>query len=221
MAAVKMYIDKFKGVVLIQEDHPLAVAQRAKDAGATTATMPGLTGTASQPGLQLLGGAEEADAPPASLATESEAIPPVIDASRSDEDLILQFQVEALDRGYSEEASEKIARGRLAHLRAGGDGYSVIEVPPAVEADTQTASAPAADQTPEDPEVALFDLPPEKRVVPKVQAHLQALARKDLQDFAKEHGVAANQSSSDIVEQLTIKLTTPAEPKRESGEGPE
>jgi len=32
MAAVRMHIDKFKGVVLINEDHPLAVAQRAKDA---------------------------------------------------------------------------------------------------------------------------------------------------------------------------------------------
>lgn len=34
MAAVKMYIDKFKGEVLIDEDHPLAIAQREKDAKA-------------------------------------------------------------------------------------------------------------------------------------------------------------------------------------------
>lgn len=33
MAAIKMYIDKFSGVVLIDEDHPLAVAQRDADAG--------------------------------------------------------------------------------------------------------------------------------------------------------------------------------------------
>lgn len=30
MAAVRMYIDKFGGEVLINEDHPLAVAQREK-----------------------------------------------------------------------------------------------------------------------------------------------------------------------------------------------
>lgn len=30
MPAVRMYIDKFKGEVLIDDDHPLAVAQRAK-----------------------------------------------------------------------------------------------------------------------------------------------------------------------------------------------
>lgn len=31
MAAVKMHIDKFGGEVTIDEDHPLAIAQRAKD----------------------------------------------------------------------------------------------------------------------------------------------------------------------------------------------
>lgn len=30
--AVKMYIEKFGKEVMIEEDHPLAVAQRAKDA---------------------------------------------------------------------------------------------------------------------------------------------------------------------------------------------
>ena len=30
MAAVRMYIDKFQKEVLIDEDHPLAIAQRAK-----------------------------------------------------------------------------------------------------------------------------------------------------------------------------------------------
>jgi hypothetical protein len=38
MAAVRMYIDKFKGVVLIDDNHPLAVAQRAR--GPVTADPP-------------------------------------------------------------------------------------------------------------------------------------------------------------------------------------
>ena len=38
MAAVKMFIDKFDGEVLIDYDHPLAVAQREKDAGGEPVT---------------------------------------------------------------------------------------------------------------------------------------------------------------------------------------
>jgi hypothetical protein len=34
MAAVKMWIDKFGGVVKIDSEHPLAIAQREKDAAA-------------------------------------------------------------------------------------------------------------------------------------------------------------------------------------------
>lgn len=41
MAAVRMYIDKFKSEVLIEKDHPLAIAQREKESvrsGELTAT---------------------------------------------------------------------------------------------------------------------------------------------------------------------------------------
>ena len=37
MPAVKMYIDKFKKEVLIDDDHPLAVAQRNKKTAAPVA----------------------------------------------------------------------------------------------------------------------------------------------------------------------------------------
>jgi hypothetical protein len=36
MTAVRMHIDKFGGEVLIDDDHPLAVAQREKDAAKAT-----------------------------------------------------------------------------------------------------------------------------------------------------------------------------------------
>jgi hypothetical protein len=39
MAPVRMFVEKFRGVVLIDEDHPLAVAQRAKDAVAPKAVI--------------------------------------------------------------------------------------------------------------------------------------------------------------------------------------
>ncbi len=38
MAPVRMHIDKFNGVVLIDEDHPLAVAQRTKAAAVSADT---------------------------------------------------------------------------------------------------------------------------------------------------------------------------------------
>jgi hypothetical protein len=53
--------------------------------------------------------------------------PPPIDATQSDEDLLLQFNLEALERGYTEEGAASIAAGRLRHLRSGGDGYSVLD----------------------------------------------------------------------------------------------
>jgi hypothetical protein len=177
MAAVRIYIDKFKGVVLIEEDHPLAVAQRAKAASSVTR----LDGKPLERGADGLVHGERAKS---RELLDSEAIPPKIDPARSDDDLILQFSIEAIDRGYSEEAAEKIARGRLRHLRAGGDGYSVAAA-------------------------SLFDLPPEEREVPAVQQYLTELGRKELQDLAKQHEIAANQSSADLVEQLTLKLTTP------------
>lgn len=41
MAAVRMYVDKFGAEVLIDEDHPLAVAQRAKgEAPSSTDQLP-------------------------------------------------------------------------------------------------------------------------------------------------------------------------------------
>jgi hypothetical protein len=48
---------------------------------------------------------------------------PVIDPTRTDEDLLEQFTREALERDYSDDASALIATERLAHLRDGGDGY--------------------------------------------------------------------------------------------------
>lgn len=46
---VSMYIDKFDKVVLIEKDHPLAIAQRAKGPGTTTSkkTIAKKTGTVS------------------------------------------------------------------------------------------------------------------------------------------------------------------------------
>jgi hypothetical protein len=40
MTAVWMHIDKFNGVVKIRPDHPLAIAQREKDAAAKTEAPP-------------------------------------------------------------------------------------------------------------------------------------------------------------------------------------
>jgi hypothetical protein len=220
--AVRMYIDKFKGVVLIEENHPLAVAQRAKAAATPAAsafvfripTFAELLEHGLASGAPLVNGMPwsfEWQGFPVShenddcylITTRSDTLrierekPPVIDPARSDDDLILQFSIEAIDRGYTEAAADSIARGRLAHLRAGGDGYSVVDVPPATG--------------PDDEKAARFQ---------QVHAELSALSRKDLQDRAKEHDIAANQSSADLVEQITVKLTTPAVPAPDGGEGP-
>jgi hypothetical protein len=40
VAAVRLFIEKFGRVVLIDEDHPLAAAQRAKNAAAPKAPVP-------------------------------------------------------------------------------------------------------------------------------------------------------------------------------------
>lgn len=40
MPVVRIWIDKFNGVVLIDDQHPLAVAQRARDAAAPADTQP-------------------------------------------------------------------------------------------------------------------------------------------------------------------------------------
>jgi hypothetical protein len=41
MPVVKLYIDKFNGEVLIDENHPLAIAQRAKDSAPKAETPKG------------------------------------------------------------------------------------------------------------------------------------------------------------------------------------
>ncbi len=187
MPVIQLFIDKFQRVVKIDSDHPLAIAQLAKDKAGASPAAEADTHKASAPA------ANTPPAPPASVTTESTAEPPVIDPARSDEDLLAQFKAEAIDHLYSEEASEKIAAGRLRHLRAGGNGYSVLEAPP-------------------EKQESIFDLPPEKREIPAVQKYLEKLSRKELQELAKEHDIAANQASSDLVELLTLTLTTPAPP---------
>jgi hypothetical protein len=47
MPVLKMFIDKFHGVVMIDSDHPLAVAQRARNAAAQADTQ-----SASAPAAQ-------------------------------------------------------------------------------------------------------------------------------------------------------------------------
>jgi hypothetical protein len=47
---------------------------------------------------------------------------PSIDPSRTDDELLSQFFGEAVDAGYTEEASTSLAEGRLRDLRAGGTG---------------------------------------------------------------------------------------------------
>jgi hypothetical protein len=78
---------------------------------------------------------------------------PPIDATKSDEDLLLQFSDEAVKSGYSEEGAASIAYGRLRHLRAGGDGYDVLAAPsaPAEPAEPSEASAPPAPTSAESP----------------------------------------------------------------------
>lgn len=56
MPLVRMYIDKFKQVVLIEDTHPLVVAQRAKDAQQVTPPVVG-----AEPTVQ---GEDPAPAPP-------------------------------------------------------------------------------------------------------------------------------------------------------------
>jgi hypothetical protein len=70
---------------------------------------------------------------------------PSIDSSRSDEDLRAQFESEAKAKGYNDDDSVRIADGRLADLRAGGDGYTVRGAP-------QTPAVPES-STPTPPEI--------------------------------------------------------------------
>lgn len=60
MATEKVYIEKFAGVVIIDTDHPLAIAQRAKDAASKKAS-------ATKPGAVPL---ELSSASPASVPAE-------------------------------------------------------------------------------------------------------------------------------------------------------
>ncbi len=136
MPVIQLFIDKFQRVVKIDSDHPLAIAQLAKDTAGSSSAAEADTHKASAPA------ANTPPAPPASTETS------------------LLFDYEAGDAKQG----------------------------------------------------SIFDLPPELRAIPAVQAHLEGLSRKELQDLAKEHDIAANQSSQDLVELLTLTLTTSADP---------
>jgi hypothetical protein len=70
-----------------------------------------------------IGQADAKATPQVSGATSSEgAKPAAIDASKTDADLIEQFENEAHDAGYTQLDGERVARERLADLRAGGTG---------------------------------------------------------------------------------------------------
>lgn len=83
-------------------------------------------------------------------ARQDDDAPPAIDASLTDEVLLAMFEGEALAKSYTAEAAISIALGRLAHLRGGGDGYSVLDIdgtntPAADEATAGSEGADGAD----------------------------------------------------------------------------
>ena len=68
MTAVKMHIDKFDGEVIIDENHPLAIAQREKDAKAPKSSRaarstPAAVPEGAAPAVQGEGAAEPAAEP--------------------------------------------------------------------------------------------------------------------------------------------------------------
>lgn len=69
---------------------------------------------------------------------------PAIDSTRTDTDLRDQFVSEAKALGYDDEAAQSIASGRLAHLRSGGDGYTVMSAAPQADATASSAPSPAS-----------------------------------------------------------------------------
>ncbi len=75
---------------------------------------------------------------------------PAIDASRTDADLLAEFENDALGAGYTPEASALIASERLAHLRTGGDGYGLAERradPDATEGETAALALAKAEES--------------------------------------------------------------------------
>jgi hypothetical protein len=177
MAAVRMYIDKFKGVVLIEEDHPLAVAQRAKAASSVTR----LDGKPLERGADGLVHGERAKS---RELLESEAIPPKIDPSRSDEDLILQFTIEAIDR-----TTRRRRPRRLLAVVSGICGPVA----------TDTASRPPACST-----------------CRRKSAKCRPCSSTSRSSAGRSSRISRSSTRSprtsrpaDLVEQLTLKLTTP------------
>lgn len=101
--------------VLEVPDHLL---NRAKALGFTTYPLPTIDSDAP---AEADAPADPAHAPPADL--------PLIDATKTDDELLIQFALEAMEAGYSEDAAGSIAEQRLRNLRGGGSGYSTDEPP--------------------------------------------------------------------------------------------
>jgi hypothetical protein len=94
---------------------------------------------------------QKAEAMGGGPSVEAEDEIPVIDASQSDEDLVTQFELEALEKGYGDAAAHHIALQRLAHLRGGGDGYGLAPIPDAVEPEQPQPDPSTADEKQREP----------------------------------------------------------------------
>lgn len=103
---------------------PDHLVNRAKAAGFTTFRLPEaeLVEAEAAP-TAAVDPVDPKTPPPSEPATDPSIERPVIDATLSDDELLFQFTMDAIDAGYEEDAAATIARERIEHLRSGGDGY--------------------------------------------------------------------------------------------------